>query len=948
MANGKVITRLELQEGNYNTGLAKAGRSLEQFKKQNLSLNGIISGGTSQMLKMASAYMGVGAAISVAGKAIGDNISIAVNFEKSMSQLSSLTGMVGDDLNKLKGYAIELGSTTTLTASQVADAFKLIGSQQPQLLQSGEALKEVTKNAITLSEAAGIELTTAAQTLSTSINQMGGDSNNASRYINVLAAASQKGAGDIAWLGEAITKSATAAKAVGTDYEELVANLEQLAKAGFDAATAGTALRSIIMNLEKQANTEFKPSVVGLTQAFQNLADAHLTITEYQQLTGKLFASQAMALANAAGEAKNMTTAITGTNIAEEQAKTNTDNLDGSLKSLASAWEGLNLHINSSNGLLRDMVDALKDVVKWTDRYLTDEGQKQGFSDELANGGRRIFGKYVSGTQQNISRLRGSNHKNVVDAEIRKMYQDAIAAGERYVEKNKMPEHKEYLQRLKDAYEDYKKKADEVLGRTKKTVEADASNAAKNKIDKQNVTTLNAIDDRIKKLKEERAEMDINSKEFKDYTNEINKLETQKSKLTNKPTKATKTTKEDINAPDGSVKKLTQEMQELKKQQELSLSTKQWVEYQTQIDAVSDRIAILKGELPKDKEAEFTFTADISDVAKKLEDVDGVVVDPKTMTITANTQEAMQKVEEATRDIEGREVTLHVKSTIDLDKLFPDMEVESTMPDMTALEAAKQSMREKLASDQTFVDENSFSNLLNVAVQHGIDSLDPDFTSIQEQMREGMDIPDTAFEALQNKINEQLEEMEIEPIEIDFQTGDLVKVKNTAKAIDDGFADAARSVGRLGSVMSNIENPAAKVFGIVAEAIATVAQSFAASLKGTVSPWDWIAAATAGTATMISTIAAIKSSTAGTYADGGFITGGAGVGDAVPILANQGEYVMNQNELGYVAGMIDSLRTQTGEGSEGAETRVESDQIVLTIRNGARRRGLTVGEYLKL
>ena len=36
-------------------------------------------------------------------------------------------------------------------------AFRLIGSQQPQLLASGEALREVTKYAITLSEAAGID-----------------------------------------------------------------------------------------------------------------------------------------------------------------------------------------------------------------------------------------------------------------------------------------------------------------------------------------------------------------------------------------------------------------------------------------------------------------------------------------------------------------------------------------------------------------------------------------------------------------------------------------------------------------------------------------------------------------------------------------------------------------------------------------------------------------------
>lgn len=365
-----MLVRMQADTQNYDANIAKARRQLDQFKKDNLSMGGMLKQVNSSLLATATHFASVTAAVGALGSAIRSNIETARGFEKSMSQLSSLTGMVGKDLDTLKEYAIELGASTTLSASEVANAFKMIGSQQPQLLASGEALKEVTKYAITLSEAAGIELATAAQTLSTSINQMGGDSNNAARYINVLAAASQKGAGDIAWLGEAITKSATAAKAVGTDYEELVANLEQLAKAGFDASTAGTALRSIIMNLEKQANNEFKPSVVGLTQAFENLGKANLTISDYQKLTGKMFATQAMALADAAKEARNMTEAITGTNIAEEQARINTANLDGALKSLSSAWEGLNLHINGSNGPLTAFINALTQTIRKADTMI--------------------------------------------------------------------------------------------------------------------------------------------------------------------------------------------------------------------------------------------------------------------------------------------------------------------------------------------------------------------------------------------------------------------------------------------------------------------------------------------------------------------------------------------------------------------------------------------------
>jgi len=368
MAKSDVLVRMKADTQGYDANIAKARRQLDQFKKDNLSMGGVLKQLNSSLITTAAKFASVTAVVGALGAAFKSNIETARNFEKSMSQLSSLTGMVGEDLNKLKEYSIELGSTTTLSASQVADAFKMIGSQQPQLLSSGEALKSVTKNAITLAEAAGIELADAANTLSVSINQMGGDSSNAERFINVLAAASQKGAGDIVWLGEAITKSGTTAKAVGTSYEELVANLEQLAKAGYDASTAGTALRSIIMNLEKQSNQNFKPSVVGLTEAFKNLGEANLTLTQYQEIAGKMFAAQAKALADAAGEAENMREQITGTNTAEEQAKTNTDNLDGSLKSLASAWEGLNLHINSSNGLLRDAVDWLKDVVVWADK----------------------------------------------------------------------------------------------------------------------------------------------------------------------------------------------------------------------------------------------------------------------------------------------------------------------------------------------------------------------------------------------------------------------------------------------------------------------------------------------------------------------------------------------------------------------------------------------------
>lgn len=63
-----------------------------------------------------------------------------------------------------------------------------------------------------------------------------------------------------------------------------------------------------------------------------------------------------------------------------------------------------------------------------------------------------------------------------------------------------------------------------------------------------------------------------------------------------------KVTPEEI-LPEGSVAALTKQMQELQKEQKLVTSYSGWQEYQQQIEAVSDRISVIKGVLPKNKEA---------------------------------------------------------------------------------------------------------------------------------------------------------------------------------------------------------------------------------------------------------------------------------------------------------------------------------------------------------
>ena len=166
-------------------------------------------------------------------------------------------------------------------------------------------------------------------------------------------------------------------------------------------------------------------------------------------------------------------------------------------------------------------------------------------------------------------------------------------------------------------------------------------------------------------------------------------------------------------------------------------------------------------------------------------------------------------------------------------------------------------------------------------------------------------------------------------------------------SIADKWQDVGSAISAVGNAMTSIEDPAAKVLGIVAQAIATVALTFAKSLSGTVTPWDWIAAAAAGTATMISTISAIHSATG--YAEGGMIKGNSYSGDNLMAMGpngsliglNAGEIVLNKSQQATLA------QNLQGGGMQNLNltATIKGEQIRIALNNNGRRTGR--GEYVQ-
>ena len=243
------------------------------------------------------------------------------------------------------------------------------------------------------------------------------------------------------------------------------------------------------------------------------------------------------------------------------------------------------------------------------------------------------------------------------------------------------------------------------------------------------------------------------------------------------------------------------------------------------------------------------------------------------------------------------------------------------------------------------MDLNAFENLLKTALDAGIDP--SIFSEKFESVKAGVDISDEDWETFVETLNEKLEELELPPIELDVKTGDLKKEAKGAKdevaGLFDGLSKCSSAIGSLGNALTSLtDDEGVAVMSIIMEAIANVAAAFASSLKGTVSPWDFIAGAISGAATMISTIAAIKSATQG-FAEGGMVGGNSYSGDNIVARLNSGEGVLTAQGVQNAAAIADNASTGSNIQVTG---KLSGKDIVFVASNYQRGKGVS-GQYVQ-
>lgn len=410
-----LFTRLLLDTKGFDRNITKAQKEVGAFA----SVSKGVFGGLAKFGGYVAAFAGISTSIHAA-------VTANMEFEKSLSTLRAITGVTAEELNYFRAEAIRMGMDSTQSATQMVEAFKLIGGQMPELLKNKTALTQTAEAAVTLAEAAELDVPTAAKALTGALNQMGQSSNHAREYINILTAASQEGAAEIPYLNAAIEKAGGTATVVGVKFSDLVASIEAIAPRVTEASTAGISLRNVFLTLESQADARLRPSVVGLSKALENLAAMNLDATQMTKMFGRETVTAAIALLQERDNFEELRKKIVDTNAAYDMARTNNDNLAGSVSKLENAWASLVNSFSKSNGFLQWVIDDITYLVnKVTELTMS--------ADELAE--RKYAGEKQTEVDESNKRIRaymdsGMTKEQALNKEIltaNTMYPEAAA-----------------------------------------------------------------------------------------------------------------------------------------------------------------------------------------------------------------------------------------------------------------------------------------------------------------------------------------------------------------------------------------------------------------------------------------------------------------------------------------------------------------------------------------
>lgn len=444
--------------------LQKGGNTMNNVKSIADGLSGVlktkVSGGLSSVrdgvTTMIKGFVGAQAIISGFQKmvdAIKSGIHSIIDFEAANSKLAAILGETKSNINELIYDAKRLGATTRYTASEAT-------ALQIELAKLGFSKKEIldsTEYVLKFAQATGAELPEAAALAGASIRMFGATTQETEKYVASMAVATTKSALSFSYLQTAMPIVGPVAKAFNFTIEDTLALLGKLADAGFDASMSATATRNIILNLadangklakELGGNVKTLPEMV---EGLVKLRDKGIDLASTLELTDKRSVAAFNAFLSGAEKINTLRDSVT--NVESDlttMANTMTDNVQGAILGLSSAWEAFMLSFMNSTGPAKEVIDFFARGLRNIAKELASPDERQSMQNSESISLQKQQMQEFGVIDENLKRLRAIYDEKVaagMDAN-----QAEIEAKEEYLQS-----YRKELEKENKLYEDLQK-----------------------------------------------------------------------------------------------------------------------------------------------------------------------------------------------------------------------------------------------------------------------------------------------------------------------------------------------------------------------------------------------------------------------------------------------------------------------------------------------------------
>lgn len=381
------------------TALSKAVPGTENWKKLNAevqqtkarlkeltSQSGQTKGALEKLSSVKAGALAAFAAIAGAVRGVARAFQKIVDFEQANVNLSTIIGKNVKDIEALTYSAMELGRTTEYTASQVT----LLQTELAKLGFKEGAIMQMQESVLHFATAIGTTLPEAAAMAGATLRMFGLDAKDTADTLGVLVQGANNSALSFSYYQTAMATVGPVAKTFGFSLGDTVALLGTLANAGFDASSAATATRNILLNLADSSGklavalgkpvSTFPELMSGLRQLKAQGVDLNTTL----ELTDKRSVSAFNTFLDGADAALALRDSLEDVNgVLKNTAEERINTVDGSVKLLQSAWEGLILSFKDSAGPIKSVIDWLTRMVEGLTE-LINFGGRQGFFSEYS------------------------------------------------------------------------------------------------------------------------------------------------------------------------------------------------------------------------------------------------------------------------------------------------------------------------------------------------------------------------------------------------------------------------------------------------------------------------------------------------------------------------------------------------------------------------------------